>query len=135
MEHVRLFLLMAGTVLAGYLCLCLVAPAELGFSWEAPCRSEEWPDSATVPFPWWDMDLSMDAADSNTLILHGRWGTHRLIAEESADGQGDCVLQLSWQSSRWPFLLRGAASIANVPAAARQAAMDWYPPLLGEDDH
>ena len=134
MEHVRLFLLMAGTALAGYLCLCLVAPAKLAFSWDAPCRSGQWPVSDTVQFPWWDMERSLDSATTDVLMLKGRWGTHCLTAEEKADRQGDCVLQLSWESVQWPFFLRGAATLANVPQAARQVAMDWYPPLEREDD-
>ena len=89
MEHVRLFSLMTATLLTGYLCLCLVAPTELAFSWKAPCRSGEWPVSDTVQFPWWDMERSMDSATPDVLVLKGRWGTHRLTAEERADRQAN----------------------------------------------
>lgn len=127
MEHVRLFLLMIGTLLAGYLCLCLVAPPRLEFSWEAPCRSGKWPVSDTVHFPWWEMERMVDASDSNSMVLRGRWGVHRINATEAADEKGNCTLRLSWGSTQWPFLLRGAAAMAKVPVAARHMAMEWYP--------
>lgn len=134
MGHLRLVLLMAGTALAGYLCLCLVAPTELDFSWKSPCGSGEWPASPTVPFPWWDMACAADASDSNIRVLQGRWGTHRIHAHEATDGQGACVMRLSWASTRWPFFLRGAAAMANVHGAARQTAYVWFPPLSEEGD-
>lgn len=133
MEHLRLFLLMTGTVLAGYLCLCLVAPTELQFSWTSPCGSGAWPASNTVELSGWDMERSVDPADSNIMVLRGRWGTHRILADEGVDGQGACMLRLSWESIRWPFLLRGAAAVVDFPLAARQATMDWFPALDRED--
>ena len=128
MDHLRLLLLLIGTVLGGYLLLCLVAPTELSFDWPCDCEVRVESPPHAVDFPMWSMEVTEeDTGLRSTWVLRGRWGEHRMVRETS-EHSGDCVGRLSWQSLRWPFFLRGAAALANVRQVARQSAKQWCPP-------
>ena len=134
MDHLRLLLLLIGTVLGGYLLLCLMAPTELNFDWPCDCEVRVEPPPQAVDFPLWSMEVTEENAGPRpTWVLRGRWGN---TAWSGGLGHnGDCVGRLSWQSLHWPFFLRGAAALANVRQVARQSAMQWCPPQSkGETD-
>ena len=111
MGHLRLFVVLTGLLSAAYLLLCLVAPSELTLHWEGDCS-----ESPTVEAEYWRLPLGVmrvEPLDSNRYFVEGVWGEHDLRIERRT-GFESCVIEVSWTSVRWPFMLRGAASICNV---------------------
>jgi len=43
----------------------------------------------------------------------GTWGRHRVHMEERNEG-GQCRRRISWESTHWPLLLRGAAGLVSL---------------------
>lgn len=111
MGHLRLFTVLMGVLSAAYLLMCLVAPSELTLQWEGACS--EFPaveaDDWKLPFGVMRVEL----VGSNRYVVEGAWGEHDLRIQRRAGSDG-CIIQADWTSVRWPFLLRGAASIFNV---------------------
>ena len=119
MGHVRLFFLVAAAVSTAYLLLCLAAPSSLSFELEqacpptdrfsAPLRTE------ALPVSIGEMTLQTAEAEIGQQIIDvtGTWGRHRVHVEELNKG-GQCRRRISWESTHWPLLLRGAAGLVSL---------------------
>ena len=111
MGHLRLFTVLMGVLSAAYLLMCLVAPSELTLQWEGACS-----ESPAVGADDWKLPfgvMRVEPVGSNRYVVEGAWGEHDLRIQRRAGSDG-CFIQADWTSVRWPFLLRGAASILNV---------------------
>ena len=119
MGHLRLFLLVAAAVSTTYLLLCLAAPAGLSFDVEQACRPSgrfSAPLSAEVlPLSIGAMTLQTAEAEIGQQVIDvtGTWGRHRVHIEEFIEG-GQCRRRISWESTHWPLLLRGAAGLVSL---------------------
>ena len=111
MGHLRLFFVLMGVLSAAYLLMCLVAPSELTLQWEGACT-----ESTAVEVEYWAFPLGamrVEPLGANRYFVEGIWGEHDLRVQRRS-WPDSCVIQADWTSVRWPFLLRGAASIFNV---------------------
>jgi len=111
MGHLRLFTVLMGVLSAAYLLMCLVAPSELTLQWEGACS-----ESPAVGADDWKLPfgvMRVEPVGSNRYVVEGAWGEHDLRIQRRTGSDG-CFIQADWTSVRWPFLLRGAASIFNV---------------------
>ena len=119
MGHVRLFFLVAAAVSTAYLLLCLAAPASLSFDVEQACRPSgrfSAPLRAEVlPLSIGAMTLQTAEAEIGQQVIDvtGTWGRHRVHIEEFIEG-GQCRRRISWESTHWPLLLRGAAGLVSL---------------------
>ena len=119
MGHVRLFLLVAAAVSTAYLLLCLAAPSSLSFNMEqachpsdrfsAPLRTEVLPVSVGEII----LQPSESEIGQQVIEVTGTWGRHRMHMEELNEG-GQCRRRISWESTHWPLLLRGAAGLVSL---------------------
>ena len=119
MGHVRLFLLVAAAVSTAYLLLCLAAPSSLSFNMEqachpsdrfsAPLRTEVLPVSVGEII----LQPSESEIGQQVIDVTGTWGRHRVHIEKVNDG-GQCRRRISWESTHWPLLLRGAAGLVSL---------------------
>ena len=119
MGHLRLFLLVAAAVSTAYLLLCLAAPESLSFHLEQACRPSDRFSAPhkTEPLPVsiGEMSLQTSGAEIGKQVIDvtGTWGRHRLHIEEFIEG-GQCRRRISWESTHWPLLLRGAAGLVSL---------------------
>ena len=119
MGHVRLFFLMAATVSTAYLLLCLAAPSSLSFEVDQTCPPT---DRFSAPLRTEALSLSIGELTFQTseaevgqqvIDVTGTWGRHRVRIAELNDG-GQCRRRISWESTHWPLLLRGAAGLVSL---------------------
>ena len=119
MGHVRLFLLVTAAVSSAYLLLCLAAPASLSFELEQACRPSDRFSAPlrteVLPVSIGEMTLQAAEADIGHQVIEvtGTWGRHRMHMEELNEG-GQCRRRISWESTHWPLLLRGAAGLVSL---------------------
>ena len=119
MGHVRLFLLVAAAVSTAYLLLCLAAPSSLSFNMEQACRPSDRFSSPlkteVLPVSIGEMILQISEAEIGQQVIEvtGTWGRHRVHIEELNEG-GQCRRRISWESTHWPLLLRGAAGLVSL---------------------
>ena len=62
-----------------------------------------------------EMTLQTAEAEIGQQIIDvtGTWGRHRVHMEELNIG-GQCRRRISWESTHWPLLLRGAAGLVSL---------------------
>lgn len=119
MGHVRLFFLVVAAVSTAYLLLCLAAPASLSFDVEQACRPSDLfsapRHTEALPLSIGEMTLQTAEAEIGQQIIDvtGTWGRHRVHMEELNKG-GQCRRRISWESTHWPLLLRGAAGLVSL---------------------
>ena len=119
MGHLRLFLLVTAAALTAYVLLCVAAPSKLAIRVEGTCppsgQGAAFHLGETLPVPLGEMTLRTfaDDADEKTIEVSGSWGRHRILIERVDEG-GECRRRISWQSTHWPLLLRGAAGLVSL---------------------
>jgi len=131
MGHLRLLFLVLGMLSAAYLLLCLAAPTTLSFRMEGQCTEEGISERASGigswPFPLGAMEVEpLGSPGASRFAVNGPWGEHRFQVETRTE-TGSCVVQVEWESLRWPLLLRGAASLLNVRQRARAHVDGLFP--------
>ena len=119
MGHVRLFLLVAAAVSTAYLLLCLAAPSSLSFNMEQACRPSDRFSAPlrteVLPVSVGEIILQPSEAEIGQQVIDvtGTWGRHRVHIEKVND-EGQCRRRISWESTHWPLLLRGAAGLVSL---------------------